>query len=115
MERANWTGVGVVFGRSGFQEAIRRDELGQAGVCLLFDRPKVCIGEGDPVAERLKSHYSDSKKAFRECAVVFSAKDNESEQGAYPVSGKSAVFSPSDGRNAAQVSRSPTVQLPSEL
>ena len=81
MERANWTGVGVVFGRSGFQEAIRRDELGQAGVYLLFDRPedgslpKVYIGEGDPVAERLKSHYSDSKKAFWECAVVFSAKD----------------------------------------
>lgn len=81
MERANWTGVGVVFGRSGFQEAIRRDELGQAGVYLLFNRPedgslpKVYIGEGDPVAERLKSHYSDSKKAFWECAVVFSAKD----------------------------------------
>lgn len=81
MERANWTGVGVVFGRSGFQEAIRRDELGQAGVYLLFNRPedgslpKVYIGEGDPVAERLKSHYSDPKKAFWECAVVFSAKD----------------------------------------
>ena len=81
MERANWTGVGVVFSRSGFQEAIRRGELAQAGVYLLFDRPEdgslptVYIGEGDPVPERLKSHYSDPKKAFWEFAVVFSAKD----------------------------------------
>lgn len=118
MERANWTGVGVVFSRSGLQEAICRSELGQAGVYLLFNRPEdgslptVYIGEGDPVSDRLKSHYRGEKKTFWEFAVVFSAKDKSLNKAQIQYL-ESRLVSLAKERNQCRLKNSNMPQLPS--
>ena len=80
VSRPNWTGTGVVFARTGFQEAMKRKEMTQAGVYVLVGStddsalPTVYIGEGDPVLGRLKSH--NLNKDFWNWAVVFTTTDN---------------------------------------
>lgn len=78
--RPNWTGIGVKFVRTGFQEALQRKEFSQAGIYALVGNsegsalPKVYIGEGDPVLDRLKSH--NLNKDFWDWAAVFTSTDN---------------------------------------
>lgn len=80
LRRANWTGIGLAFARTGFQEASSRTELTQPGVYVLVgytdesSLPTVYIGEGDPVFNRLVEH--NRNKDFWEWAVVFSSTDN---------------------------------------
>lgn len=80
LRRPNWTGVGLAFSRTGFQEASSRSELSQPGVYVLVGNmeesslPMVYIGEGDPVINRLIDH--NRNKDFWEWAVVFSSTDN---------------------------------------
>ena len=80
LSRPNWTGTGVTFARTGFQEATKRKELSQAGVYVLVGNsedstlPTIYIGEGDPVLGRLKSH--NLNKDFWNWAVVFTTTDN---------------------------------------
>lgn len=80
LRRPNWTGIGLAFARTGFQEASSRTELTQPGVYVLVgytdesSLPTVYIGEGDPVLNRLVEH--NRNKDFWEWAVVFSSTDN---------------------------------------
>lgn len=80
LRRANWTGIGLAFARTGFEEASSRTELAQPGVYVLVgytdesSLPTVYIGEGDPVINRLVEH--NRNKDFWEWAVVFSSTDN---------------------------------------
>ena len=76
-----WTGTGVKFARTGFQEA--SDYLkgvSQAGVYVLVgskadsELPVVYIGEGIPV-KRLNEHNRDRDKDFWEWAAVFTSID----------------------------------------
>lgn len=75
IEKSNWTGVGVVFTRSGYKTALRRDEFQRTGVYILVGTsdnsslPTVYIGEGDPVRPRIDSHYA--KKDFWDWCVFF--------------------------------------------
>lgn len=77
VERSNWIGKAVVFPRSLLPSIKKRDEFGQTGVYLLLgpredgEGEKLYIGEGDPVRERLESHYG--KKDFWTKAVFFVA------------------------------------------
>ena len=80
LRRPNWTGTGLAFARTGFQEASSRTELAQPGVYVLVgdteesSLPTVYIGEGDPVIHRLVDH--NRNKDFWEWAVVFASTDN---------------------------------------
>tara|TARA_R110002111_G_scaffold100976_6_gene156474 strand:- start:32890 stop:33768 length:879 start_codon:yes stop_codon:yes gene_type:complete len=80
VEKSNWTGVGIVFRRTNYKEAAKRDEFLKTGVYILVGSseesslPTVYIGEGDPVKGRLDSHYS--KKDFWDWAVFFVTKDS---------------------------------------
>jgi len=80
VEKSNWTGVGVVFKRTNYKQVVSRPEFERTGVYVLMGYsedsalPKVYIGEGDPVKDRLNQHYS--KKDFWDWAVFFVTKDS---------------------------------------
>ncbi|MDA7492634.1 GIY-YIG nuclease family protein [bacterium] len=80
VERSNWTGVGVVFKRTGYKQAASRPEFDRTGIYVLVGSsedstlPMIYIGEGDPVKNRLNQHYS--KKDFWDWAVFFVTKDS---------------------------------------
>lgn len=77
VERTNWIGKAVVFPRALLPAIKKRDEFLQTGVYLLLgpredgEGEKLYIGEGDPVRDRLESHYA--KKDFWTRAVFFVA------------------------------------------
>ena len=68
VEKSNWTGVGVVFNRTTYKQAVSRPEFNRTGVYVLVGAsensalPKIYVGEGDPVKDRLNQHYG--KKDF---------------------------------------------------
>ena len=80
VERSNWTGVGVIFKRTGYKQAASRPEFDRTGIYVLVGTsedsalPMIYIGEGDPVKHRLNQHYS--KKDFWDWAVFFVTKDS---------------------------------------
>ena len=80
VERSNWTGVGVVFKRTGYKQAASRPEFDRTGIYVLVGSsedstlPTIYVGEGDPVKNRLNQHYS--KKDFWDWAVFFVTKDS---------------------------------------
>jgi len=77
--KSNWTGSGVVFNRTNYQEAAKRPEIGKTGVYILVgpsedsSLPTIYVGEGDPIKPRLDSHYAN--KDFWTWAVFFTASD----------------------------------------
>lgn len=79
VEKSNWTGQGVVFPRSLYEEARQRAELKRTGVYVLWGPgesvrlPRVYVGEGDAVLPRLDQHARS--KDFWTHAVVFTSKD----------------------------------------
>lgn len=81
VEKSNWTGIGVVFNRTIYKDAVTRSEFDKTGVYVLIggsednsSLPTVYIGEGDPVKSRINSHFS--QKDFWNWAVFFVSKDN---------------------------------------
>lgn len=79
VEKSNWTGVGVVFNRASYKQVLCRPEFERTGVYVLVGQdeqnalPTVYVGEGDPVKNRLNTHYS--KKDFWNWAIFFVTKD----------------------------------------
>ncbi len=77
VERSNLIGKAVVFPRTLLPSIKKRGEFGQTGVYLLLGPREdgegeiLYIGEGDPVRDRLESHYA--KKDFWTKAVFFVA------------------------------------------
>ena len=80
VEISNWIGRAVAGPRSRFEELRKRPEFAKTGVYVLTgqadpnDLPTIYIGEGDPVANRLISHYK--QKDFWSTVVFFSSKDD---------------------------------------
>lgn len=80
VEKSNWTGIGVVFKRTGYKQVVARPEFDRTGIYVLVGfseesaLPTLYIGEGDPVKERLNQHYS--KKDFWDWSVFFVTKDS---------------------------------------
>ncbi len=68
VERSGWTGLGVLFKRTGYKEASKLEEFRSTGVYILVGtsedsaQPLIYVGEGDPVKPRLDQHYA--KKDF---------------------------------------------------
>lgn len=79
ISRSNWTGVGVAFTRAGYKTASKEEEFSSTGVYILVgiddesSLPAVYIGEGDPVLNRLNSHYAE--KDFWDWGIFFASKD----------------------------------------
>ena len=79
IEKSNWTGSGLVFPRSHFPKIRNREELSRTGVYILFESsgsgqlPKVYVGEGDVLLQRLDSHAKS--KDFWTHGVAFTSKD----------------------------------------
>ena len=78
-EIMNWTGHVLVAPRGRLGEALIRNETQRTGIyCLVGDDPaqpsksRVYIGEGDCIADRIKSHAKDESKDFwtRVCFVT---------------------------------------------
>ncbi len=81
-EIINWTGHFMIAPRQGIGEALQRPEANRTGVYFLVgedpDKPskkKVYIGEGDAVADRIKSHTRDEAKDFWTRACFVTSKD----------------------------------------
>lgn len=80
IEKSNWIGCAVAGPRSRFDELRRRPEFAKTGVYVLTGQsdpaslPTVYVGEGDPVAGRLISHYK--QKDFWSTVVFFTRKDD---------------------------------------
>ena len=80
IEKSNWVGQAVTAPRSRFDELRRRQEFAKTGVYVLTGQadpdalPTLYVGEGDPVAGRLISHYK--QKDFWSTVVFFIRKDD---------------------------------------
>ena len=79
-----WPGVGVVFNRTNYKEAVRHRIAGKyfdrAGVYVLVGPPaegsnllRIYVGEADPIKDRLNTHYYDTnpREDFWEWVVFF--------------------------------------------
>ena len=80
IEKSNWMGQGLIFSRSVFADEVRhRKELNLTGVYVLWgpsgsgQLPRVYVGEGNELLQRLDSHMRD--KDFWTHGVVFTSKD----------------------------------------
>lgn len=77
IDRLNWTGLGIVFPRSRWDDVRQRQELTRPGVYVLVgtedetDQPTLYIGQGDSVRNRIDSHVKE--KAFWDWAAVFAS------------------------------------------
>lgn len=76
IDRMNWTGVGLVFPRTKWQEIKKRAEFKRTGIYVLAgytdeddDMTTVYVGQGDAVQSRIDSHFGS--KDFWDRAVVF--------------------------------------------
>jgi len=76
IDRMNWTGLGIVFPRSKWQEVKQRSEFTRTGVYILVgykgqddDLPTLYIGQADGVKSRIESHYQS--KDFWDWVIVF--------------------------------------------
>lgn len=80
VEKSNWTGIGLVASRPGYQALRSRAELAGPGIYVLVGpadgsahSQRVYIGETDVLRSRLDTHFK-SKDFWTRC-IVFTAKD----------------------------------------
>lgn len=79
IEKSNWSGAGLVFPRAQTAEARKRSEWDRTGVYLLagppeeLGLPRLYIGEGDPIGNRIDQHAA--KRDFWTVCLAFTAKD----------------------------------------
>ena len=79
IENVNWTGTGVVFPRDKWSAALKHGDIKKPGIYILWGysnsaddpRPRVYIGEGDYVPDRIDSHLEN--KDFWGTAIVFTS------------------------------------------
>ena len=76
IDRMNWTGVGLAFPRSKWQEIRGRNEFLQTGIYILIgyepdinELPVIYVGQADGVGSRIDSHIQ--QKEFWDWCVVF--------------------------------------------
>ncbi len=74
IDRMNWTGLGIAFPRSKWNEVRQRTEFVRAGVYILVgyqedDLPTIYIGQADGVRSRIEAHYQN--KDFWDWGIIF--------------------------------------------
>jgi hypothetical protein len=116
VEKSNWIGQGIVFPRSQFPEAKRREELRRIGVYILWSTgesgklPIAYVGEGDSVLLRLEQHAR--AKDFWTHAAVFSSKDQNLNK-AHVQYIESRLISLADQAKRCDLNNSNAAQTPS--
>lgn len=77
ISKSNWTGCGMVFPRSILPTVRDKKEFSQPGVYVIVgppeEMPRIYVGEGDPVGQRLEQHYKN--KEFWDWGVFFVSTD----------------------------------------
>ena len=84
ISRMNWTGLGLVFPRSKWEEVKRRPEAQRTGVYILVgyteqndELPTIYIGKAEDVSTRIQSHYTGTyRKDFWDRGVMFVSNGN---------------------------------------
>ena len=84
ISRMNWTGLGLVFPRSKWEEVRRRHEAQRTGVYILTgyaeqedELPTIYIGKAEDVSTRIQSHYTGTyRKDFWDRGVMFVSNGN---------------------------------------
>ena len=77
VEKSNWTGRGVMFGRADLASALEQSLDGPGVYVLLGDDDsddfdaQVYVGQAEDVGKRLKQHLRDQSKDFWERTLVF--------------------------------------------
>lgn len=82
VELLNWTGVGIAFPRSGWNQLCGRPEFKRSGVYVLIgsaegtddDLPTVYVGQGEEIGSRIESHLES--KDFWDWGYGFVSKGN---------------------------------------
>jgi len=81
IDRMNWTGSATIVPRDRWVTARTRKEFDRVGLYLLLGRdeqnedlPRVYIGEGDGIGDRIDKHVNE--KAFWDQAICFSSNSN---------------------------------------
>jgi hypothetical protein len=75
IDRMNWTGQGIVFPREKWTDTKSRTAFGNPGVYILVgftsddDLPRVYVGEGDGIRDRIDSHHKN--KDFWTWGIAF--------------------------------------------
>ena len=79
----NWSGHALVAPRSRIGEALKREEAGRTGIYFLVGddpdhptKPRVYVGEGDSVSDRIRSHVRDESKDFWTKVCIVTSKDS---------------------------------------
>ena len=84
ISRMNWTGLGLVFPRSKWEEVKHRHEAQWTGVYILTgyaeqddELPTIYIGKAEDVSTRIQSHYTGTyRKDFWDRGVMFVSNGN---------------------------------------
>ena len=78
IEKSNWNGCGLSLPRASFARHKQRPEFQKPGIYLLIGdldfEPKMYIGEGDPLLNRILSHGQN--KDFWDLLIAFTSKDH---------------------------------------
>ena len=77
IEKSNWNGCGLSLPRASFSKHKQRSEFQKPGIYFLIGdldiEPKMYIGEGDPLLNRILSHSQN--KDFWDLLIAFTSKD----------------------------------------
>ncbi|MGB7978504.1 MAG: GIY-YIG nuclease family protein [Chlamydiales bacterium] len=77
IEKSNWSGCGLSLPRASFSKHKQRLEFQKPGIYFLIGdldvEPKMYIGEGDPLLNRILSHSQN--KNFWDLLIAFTSKD----------------------------------------
>lgn len=81
IEIGNWSGKAIYSPRARLLDLIKRDEYDKPGVYILKSDPedsnyneRIYIGEAERIGNRLKQHFNNPDKDFKEC-IIFISKD----------------------------------------
>ncbi len=81
IDRMNWTGTGIVFPRTKWDDIKQRAEMSNTGIYILVgyqendsDLPRIYIGQSDGLKNRIESHVK--QKQFWDWAVCFVSNSN---------------------------------------
>jgi hypothetical protein len=120
-EIMNWNGRALAGPRSRIGEILKREESAGTGVYFLVgddpDQParkRIYIGEGDVVADRIKSHSTDESKEFWDQVCLVTAKGNLNKAHVRYLESRLIRIAKESGRSNLANGKDPSKKLLSE-
>ena len=87
IDRMNWTGKGIVFPRLKWSDAKSRKEFTEPGTYLLTgysseddDLPTIYVRQGDPVRDRIESHFKNKESIYEELKLLCLEPDSQTKK-----------------------------------